>query len=51
MFDENKCHYIVTTAQNGETALHLAAQNGHIDVVEELIEAHADPNLRDMVLH
>lgn len=41
---------VVTAAQNGETALHLAAQSGHVDAAEELIGAGANPNLRDMVL-
>jgi len=33
-------------SQAGWTALHLAAQGGHVDVVELLLEAKADPELR-----
>ena len=32
--------------RNGWTALHLAAREGHEDVVELLLEAKADPELR-----
>ena len=37
----NAVHLHVT--QDGWTALHLAAQGGHWDVVELLLEAKADP--------
>ena len=33
-------------SQDGCTALHLAAKGGHEDVVELLLEAKADPELR-----
>ena len=36
--------------QNGWTALHLAAQEGHEDVVELLLEAKADPELKKKVV-
>ena len=48
-FDEFKCHCIFA-AQNGETALHFAAENGHVTVVQALIGAYADLNLLDKVL-
>jgi len=34
------------TSQDGCTALYLAAKGGHEDVVELLLEAKADPELR-----
>ena len=37
------CTYM---SQDGYTALYLAAQQGHEDVVELLIEAKADPQLK-----
>ena len=36
--------------QNGRSALHLAAQSGHSDVVEYLLARGADPNLQDKVI-
>ena len=41
-------HYY--TAQDGKTALHLAAEHGYITVVQVLISANADINLQDEVL-
>ena len=38
-------------SKNGWTALHLAAQEGHEDVVELLLEAKADPELRTQVIN
>ena len=38
-----------STLQNGVTALHLASFKGHHKVVELLLGAWANPNLRDKV--
>ena len=38
-------------SQNGWTALHLAAQEGHEDVVELLLEAKADPDPQKEVIN
>lgn len=35
--------------QNGKTALHVASQNGCVDVVSLLLDAHANMDLRDNV--
>ena len=35
--------------QDGRTAFYTAAQQGHEDVVELLLEAKADPELKDKV--
>ena len=40
-----------THVQDGCTALLLAADKGHEDVVQLLIEAHADPDLQDEVIY
>ena len=37
--------------QWGETALHIAVDQEHEDVVELLLEANADPDLADKVSH
>jgi len=33
-------------SQDGCTTLYLAAQGGHVDVVDQLLEANADPELK-----
>ena len=38
-------------SQRGCTALHLAAQEGHEDVVELLLKPNADPELEKVRLH
>ena len=40
-----------THVQDGYTALLLAADEGHEDVVQLLIEVDADPDLQDQVIH
>ena len=46
----NAVHIHVThTSQYGCTALHFATQEGHEDVVELLLEAKADPELKTEV--
>ena len=42
---------VTITVQKGETALHLAAAHGHINVVQLLTGANADLNLQDKVLY
>ena len=42
--------YYTILSQNGWTALHLAAQEGHEDVVELLLVAKADPELKTKVI-
>ena len=37
------------TSQYGRTALSTAAQEGHEDVVDMLLEAKTDPDLKDKV--
>ena len=47
-----QCIYIYThLSQDGRTALHLAARGGHEDVVELLLEAKADPELKTKVIN
>ena len=40
----------ILISQDGYTALHLAAREGHEDVVELLLEAKADPELKAQVI-
>jgi len=37
-------------SQDGWTALMSASQNGHFEIVEKLLAAYAEPDLRDKVL-
>ena len=41
-------HYY-TSSQTGETALHLASDRGHVQIVSLLLKAGADPNIVDKV--
>ena len=50
MFAAMLIHVHARTSQDGWTALHLAAQVGHEDVVELLLEAKADPELKIKVI-
>ena len=36
--------------QDGETALHIAAACGHEDVLQLLLEANTDPDIKDEVI-
>ena len=39
----------ITSSQTGETALHLASNRGHVEIVSVLLKAGADPNIVDSV--
>ena len=39
------------SVQTGATALHASAQEGHLRVVEMLLEANADVNIKNNVTH
>ena len=41
--------WLYSTLQDGVTALHVASFKGHHEVVELLLGAWANPNLRDKV--
>ena len=43
------CSYVCSCPQEGETALHLAAQGGKVDVVRLLTEAQAQVNIQTEV--
>ncbi len=44
-------HSSLDSVQNGSTALHVAAKNGHLRVVELLIAVGADVNIKTNVSH
>ena len=45
----NTCSPSLIFVQDGATALYLASQNGHCEVVGMLLDAKADPNRRENV--
>jgi len=45
--DAKKCEYVAFGCLPGTTALHEAAAVGDIDVLGDLIERGADPDLKD----
>ena len=47
LHNNTSCMYVATlTAQDGATALHLAAQEGKVDVVRLLLDAEAQVNIQ-----
>ena len=42
-------HVYKHTCKFGETALHFAVHQEHEDIVELLLEAHADPDLKKVI--
>ena len=42
-------HVYKHTWKFGETALHVAVHQEHKDIVELLLEAHADPDLKEVI--
>ena len=44
---ENGAHIDMVTTPHGATALYIAAQNGHLEVVRLLIQHNADVNKGD----
>lgn len=45
----SQCDPIYIFPQYGETALHLAAWEGNVAIGEQLLEAGADPDIRERV--
>ena len=43
------CSSSLDTVQTGSTALHMAAQEGHYEIVRMLLEAKADVNVQNNV--
>ena len=43
------CSSSLDTVQTGSTALHVAAQEGHCQIVRMLLEAKADVNMKNNV--
>ena len=43
------CSSSLISVQDGTTALHVASQKGHCEVVRMLLDAKADPNRRENV--
>ena len=47
----DKCHYCFYTVflQYGRTALHIASTNGHLEVVNLLLQSDSDVNVKNNV--
>ena len=43
------CSSSLDSIQTGTTALYVASQNGHCEIVRMLLDAKADPNIKDNV--
>lgn len=43
------CSYVSFTVQSGASALYIACQRGHVNVMETLLKDGADPNLSTAV--
>lgn len=48
-FNQFILHRIIFFLQNGKTALHGAAEKGHLEIVNALLQAGADVNLQNNV--
>ena len=51
VYSQINFEYITYISQAGMSALHVAADEGHLKVVERLLEANADVNIETMVLY
>ena len=47
LFSSGLC--FIASSQTGETALHLASDRGHVEIVSLLLKAGTDPNIVDKV--